>query len=165
MPFYTSKDSLKRQERMNKHIEEIKLKRKGQLNTIIIKDEPQKFDQIYNISQITVNEQVSKKFTITQEIIQKSNEIPIHRHQLEERIKVDQAVIDKCIQLKNYNEHEFDNLYIDPTSLQLYQNNIQLERIQPCIVRDYTHFRVRSNDKQNPNTSISFKQLQLGNFN
>ncbi|CAL6002903.1 Hypothetical_protein [Hexamita inflata] len=165
MPFYTKKNTLKRQERMNKHIEEIKLKRKGQLRTIIVKDEPQKFDQIYEISQITINEQAIKKFAITKEIIQKSNEIPIHRHQLEERIKVDQVVLDKCIQLKNYNEHEFDNLYIDPTSLQLYQNNIQLERIQPCIVRDYTHFRVRSNDKSNPNTTISLKQLQLGNFN
>ncbi|CAL6113429.1 Hypothetical_protein [Hexamita inflata] len=112
-----------------------------------------------------ITEEVPKKFAITKEIIQKSNEIPIHRHQLEERIKVDQAVLDKCIQLKNYNEHEFDNLYIDPTSLQLYQNKIQLERIQPCIVRDYTHFRVRSNDKSNPNTTISLKQLQLGNFN
>ncbi|CAL6011890.1 Hypothetical_protein [Hexamita inflata] len=150
MPFYTPKDTLKRQERMNKHIEEIKSKRQNLKPITIIDDELP----------------LSAPFVITQEIIQKSNEIPILRCYLEERIKVDQSVLDKCIQLKKYGKHTFNDLWIDPTSLQLYQRNIQLERIQPRIDQNYTQFKVFLHAYPNiESTSISFKQLQLGNFN
>ncbi|CAL5985826.1 Hypothetical_protein [Hexamita inflata] len=178
MPFYTIKDTLKRQERMNKHIEEIKLKRKGQLHTIIVKDEPQKlFDNkqfIWPITKIEeevptkfiITEEVPKKFIITEEVIRKSNEIPTHTCKLKERITVDQSVLDKCIRLIKYGKHNFDNVFIDPTSLQLYQDNIQLERIQPDSFRKATHFVIKLTDKPRiTNTTISLKQLQLGNFN
>ncbi|CAL6028371.1 Hypothetical_protein [Hexamita inflata] len=178
MPFYTIKDTLKRQERMNKHIEEIKLKRKGQLHTIIVKDEPKKiFDNKQFIWPITKNEEevptkfiiteeVPKKFIITEEVIRKSNEIPTHTRKLKERITVDQSVLEKCIRLIKYGNYNFDNVFIDPTSLQLYQDNIQLERIQCDPNRQYTFFVIKLTDKPRiTNTSISLKQLQLGNFN
>ncbi|CAL6065840.1 Hypothetical_protein [Hexamita inflata] len=150
MPFYTPKDTLKRQERMNKHIEEIKIKRQDKQQITIIEDEPV----------------LSTPFVITEEIIQKSNEIPIHKCYLQQRITVDQSVLDKCIQLKKYGKHTFNDLWIDPTSLQLYQRNIQLERIQPRIDQNYTQFKVYLHAYPNiESTSISFKQLQLGNFN
>ncbi|CAL5975262.1 Hypothetical_protein [Hexamita inflata] len=150
MPFYTSKDSLKRQERMNKHIEEIQSKRQNLKPITIIDDELP----------------LSAPFIITQEIIQKSNEIPILRCYPEERIKVDQSVLDKCVQLKKYGKHTFNDLWIDPTSLQLYQRGIQIERIQQRQGQNYTCFRVYLNAYSNvDSTLISLKQLQLGNFN
>ncbi|CAL6053961.1 Hypothetical_protein [Hexamita inflata] len=148
-----SKQITKRNERINQHIEEVKSKRQHLKPITIIDDEPNDLPLI-------------APFTITQEIIQKSNEIPILRYQPEERIKVDQSVIDKCVPLKKYGKYTFNDLWIDPTSLQLYQHRIQLERIQQREGNSYTCFRVHV--KVQPtvvSTTISLKQLQLGNFN
>ncbi|CAL5992319.1 Hypothetical_protein [Hexamita inflata] len=144
-----SKQLTRRHERINHYIEEVKSKRQHLKPITIIDDEP-----------------FTAPFTITQEIIQKSNEIPVYRYQLEERIKVDQSVIDKCVPLKKYGNHTFSDLWIDPTSLQLYQRGIQITLIQPREGYNYKYFRAHLNTYSNIDmTPISLKQLQLGNFN
>ncbi|CAL6006380.1 Hypothetical_protein [Hexamita inflata] len=144
-----SKQLTRRHERINHYIEEVKAKRQHLKPITIIDDEP-----------------FTAPFTITQEIIQKSNEIPILRCYPEERIRVDQTVIDKCVPFRKYGNHTFSDAWIDPTSLQLYQRGIQLERIQQREGHNYTCFRLYLNTYSNiDSTLISLKQLQLGNFN
>ncbi|CAL6106389.1 Hypothetical_protein [Hexamita inflata] len=145
-----SKQLTRRHERINRYIEEVKAKRKHLKPITIIDDEPP----------------LTTTFDITQEVIQKSNEILSYSHQLEERIKVDQSVIDKCVPLKKYGNHTFSDLWIDPTSLQLYQRGIQITLIQPKQSQNYKYFRAHLDTYSNTNmTQISLKQLQLGNFN